>query len=401
MSATSSEPNGVRERLLQKHSNGHAYVDYGDGYEYIASGRPPLEEAASYARPAKALAPEVGEIDLYGGDLRAFLGDDEPDEDPSLDYVVHGLIPRAAPFVIGGYPKQGKTLLIEDLTVAIACGSSDWCGFPISEDMRGARVLLMPREDTARETRIRLWRLARGRGLDPRDLAGKLEVDPISVLYLDDDKLVEKLRRSAERFDLVLIDSLQTVHRGDENSAKDMAVVCGAWRDIALQTGKAVGLIHHFNGKGAEGDKRDPGHKLRGSSAIFATARHVIGVERIKKPADAVAIRVSGNLSHQPDPFAVRLVKEALSTGKLACRYERLGPLDEIRDPQVTDAVIAVIAAAMPKGCSSRDLRSGVSDRVEGVTGTVVDAEARALSRTGRITRLTHRTPWRLVEVSP
>jgi replicative DNA helicase len=337
----------------------------------------------------------VASGELYGSDLRQFLGDDEPDDDPSLDYIIHGLVPRAAPFVIGGHPKQGKTLLVEDLAISIASGAADWCGFPISEDMRGGRVLLMPREDTARETRVRLWRLARGRGLDPRELAGRLEVDPVSVLYLDDAELVAKLRRSTEAFDLVLIDSLQTVHRGDENSARDMAIVCGAWRDVALTTGKAVGLIHHFNGKGAEGDARDPGHKLRGSSAIFATARHVVGIERLRKPESAVAVRVSGNLSHIPEPFAVRRVETRLATGKVAWGYEPLGVLGQMRDPEVGDAVIAAITKAMPEGLGSRDLRDQVREQVD-ASNAAIDREAVLLSREGRISRAGKRSPWRL-----
>ena len=349
-------------------------------------------QTSTHVRQAVAVVDTTGN---YGGDLAAFLGDDEPDEDPSLDYVVHGIIPRGAPFVIGGHPKQGKTLVVEDLAIAIAAGAESWCGFPVSPDMRGARVLLMPREDSARETRVRIWRLARGRGLDPRDLAGKLEVDGTSTLYLDDAALVAKLRRSVEAFDVVLIDSLQTIHRGDENSARDMAIVCGAWRDIALTTGKAVGLIHHFNGKGAEGDTRDPGHKLRGSSALFATARHVVGIERMKKPDSAIAVRVSGNLSHVPEPFAVRRVESTVAGGKLAWSYEPLGKLGDVRDPEVRDAVLAAVTNSMPDGIGSRDLRDVVRDKVDASNGAI-DREALQLSREKRIGRASKRATWKL-----
>ncbi len=339
--------------------------------------------------------------DIYDGDLLDFLGQEEPDEDPAADYIVHGLIPRSAPFVIGGYPKQGKTLLVEDLAIAIASGAPDWCGFQISEDMRGARVLLMPREDAEVQTRIRVWRICRGRGIDPRSLAGRLVVVARSTLYLDDTACVAKLRRTMAKFAVAFIDSLQTIHRGDENSAKDMAVVCGAWRDVALETSTAVGLIHHFNGKGVEGDQRDPGHRLRGSSVLFATARHVVGVERMSKPTNAVAIRVSGNLGHLPEPFAVRLVMAKLPTGRMTYRYESLGELKAIRHPEVGDAVLAAVTKAMPKGISTRDLRAAVRDAIDGVTNAHVDAEARALSRGKRIARAGTRSPWRLVEEPP
>jgi hypothetical protein len=354
--------------------------------------RPPMP-ATEPAPPAATPA-----VEIYDGDLLAFLGHDEPDEDPSRDYIVHGIIPRVGPFIFGGYPKQGKTLAVEDLAIAITSGAADWCGFPISDDMRGARVLLMPREDPETETRVRIWRLCRGRGLDPRDLAGRLVVVTRAMLYLDDPGCVAKLRRTMEGVDLALIDSLQTVHRGDENSARDMGVVCGAWRDTSLETSKSIGLVHHYNGKGQEGDRRDPGHRLRGSSVLFATPRLVVGVDRLTRPTNAIAIRVSGNLGHLPEPFAVRLVMETLPNGRRAYRYEHVGKLGELRNPDIADAIIAALRQAKDHKLSSRDLRDAVRERIDEVSNAAIDAEARLLSRDKRIERHTRRSPWRLVE---
>ena len=387
MSVTTSErapTNGQRERLAAKFGRPAVVSD--------ASGAPVADgiEPDSTLIPPAVIAPDV-----YGGDLRAFLGDEEPDEDDSKDWLIRGLMPRAVPWTAAGQPKTGKTLIVEDQAIAIASGAEDWCGFAIPEDIRGARVLVMPREDSERETRVRLWRLARGRGLDPRELAGKLEVDPTSPLYLDDPKHVDKLRRSVARFDLALIDSLSTVHRADENSAKEMAAISGTWRDVALTTGTSLGIVHHFNGKGMEGDKRSPGNKLRGSSAIFAAVRHVVGMERLKEPENTLAIRTEGNLYYQPEPFAVRLVKETLETGKVAFRYELIGELDAVKHAVVDDAIIVALTAAT-EGLGTVQLRDAVRDSLHHAGNEMIDSRARALSRAGRISRATPRSPWRL-----
>lgn len=339
---------------------------------------------------AKKLASEW----KYGPSLSEWLGDEEPDEDDAVDWHIRGLIPRDVAFLFAGDPKTGKTMAMESMAIALAMGAKDWCGFAIPQRRR---VLIMPREDAERTTKIRLWQLARGAGLlRPHDLERFLSVDPTSPLDLGNDDHVARLRKACERFDVVIVDSFATSHHGDENSNRDMSAVMGAARDLALGTNTAIGFIHHYNGKGGSDDKRSPIHRLRGASAIAGYARHVIGAERGAEKGQIV-LSVDGNFEYKPDPFVVRLVN-GMADNKRTLQYELIGDAKSVAlsadDKLIDEAIVAVLERIGDDGCTERDLRSSVSDhlkgtgqKVDGVRGTRVSLRANQLRIDGRIDR--------------
>lgn len=339
----------------------------------------------------------------YGPSLSTWLGDAEPDDDDAADWHLRGIIPRDVAFLFAGDPKTGKTMAMESMAIALAMGAKDWCGFAIRERRR---VLIMPREDAERTTRIRLWQLARGAGLTrPHELEQWLSVDPTSPLDLGNKDHVARLQKACERFDIVIIDSFATSHHGDENSNRDMSSVMGAARDLALGTNTAIGFIHHYNGKGGADDKRSPIHRLRGASAIAGYARHVIGAERGNEKGQIV-LSVDGNFEYRPEPFVVRLVNETINE-KRTLRYEFVGDAKDVRltadDKLIDAAIIAVLDRIGPDGCTERDLRGNVSDylkqsgdRPSGVRGTRVSIRANELRLEGRIDReVTGKKRWR------
>lgn len=284
----------------------------------------------------------------YGTPVIEWLGDDEPSEDDSEDWYLRGLIARGVPQIIGGDPKAGKTMITIAWALCLALGL-DWCGLKV---YRRARVLIMPREDNERTTRIRLWQLARGLGLTSPHVAGPfLSVDAASPLVLGERAYVERMRRACDRYDVVLIDSLSTAHHGDENSARDMSEVMGNARDIALSTKTALDFIHHLNGKGDADDKRPIIHRLRGSSAIAGFARHIVGVSRGPVP-DTRLIEVDGNFKQAIEPFAVKVVDLEVN-GKRGLKYERV----ELQDVERAAAEIKSVGAEV----FVRDLVAGAA----------------------------------------
>jgi hypothetical protein len=62
--------------------------------------------------------------------------------------------------------------------------------------------------------------MARGANIAHWELDGWLEVDGITPLYFDEQKHVAQLARQLKNYDVVLIDSLSTIHNGDENSVE-------------------------------------------------------------------------------------------------------------------------------------------------------------------------------------
>lgn len=65
---------------------------------------------------------------------------------------------------------------------------------------------------------------------------------------------------------LIVIDTLSTVHRADENHNSQMTQVMGAIRSIAEQTGAAILLLHHHS----YGAEHNPGNRWRGASSQVA-----------------------------------------------------------------------------------------------------------------------------------
>lgn len=251
-------------------------------------------------RAAQKENPE-GALDVteYGADLLGFLGDDDPGDDEDA-WLIQGVVAAGVPQMIAGHPKAKKTFLAEHQALCIAAGI-DWLG---RKTVRG-RVLILPREDSVRETRRRIWRLARGLGINPRELDGWLRIDAVKPFYWADGEDVAAMRETIKTWkpSLIVIDSLSRTHMGDENSVKEMAVVCNTWSDICQQTGVAIQIIHHFT-KSGQGSLLQ---QLRGSGNIGATLRHLVGVEKTDDRDGPFELSFDGNLQGLPVPFSVQM----------------------------------------------------------------------------------------------
>lgn len=268
-----------------------------------------------------ALAPVLPRM-RYGGDVLAFLGDEEPSHDPAAIYIVDGLIACDLLNMHHGEPKIGKTLTVEDLAVCVAAGLPEWCGRKI---YRRSRVLLMTREDADPTTRRRLWQIARARGIPHAELAGFLEVDGTTPLDVGNPAHVAVLRVACGRFDVIVIDSLTTIHAVDENSNRDMAPIMGTLRDLAMQTNTAIVVVHHKR-KPGEGGKGGGGRELtrsRGASVIGATVRHAVSIGDGPERGQLL-IKVEGNLEELPEPFIVARVSGD-DDGRRWVRHELIG----------------------------------------------------------------------------
>jgi len=326
----------------------------------------------------------------YAPSLIEWLGDDEPEDDGS-EWVVQGVLPSAAPCAVAGVQKVGKTMIAEDLGIAVAAGQ-DWLGHRVV----AGRVLLMMREDQTRVTRRRVWRLARGRGIDPRELAETLSISVTEPFYFDEQSHVDRMRKTLDLYrpQVLIIDSLARTHRGDENSVRDMQIVTSTWADFAMSYECSVCLLHHFNGKGAIGDERSPGHKMRGTSDLFALVRNVVGCEPIPRQRGRMVLRGDGNMPDVLEPLAVEIRDGVTATGKPTIEVVSLGPPDDVQGVEIDRQLIEAIAGS-PDGLGSRKLR-------EAVTGDsrLIDRRIRALETGGRIWRASTRSHFFVTEPS-
>lgn len=376
-----------------------------------------LERAQSWQHDPKELVGEVaGELaridadavsnarNAYGSPFASWLGDTEPGNDPQDIFDVHGLIVRAEPCIILGDPKVGKTLLVEDLALHLASGRKAWCEVPI---YKRCRVLALLREDSERTTRRRFFQMARGAGIERWELDGWLEVDGITPLYFDDPKHVAQLGRQLKNYDVVLIDSLSTIHNGDENSVESMAPVMNQWRDLSLTTKTAIVIIHHFRKRG-DGNAAPQAfgsgvlQRARGSSIIGATTRHAVGISAGPERGQVV-IEVESNHDIETEPFVVVRKSGTDEKGDRFLSHHRVGSLRDARvvaDESLIDPITQKVLSQYPDGLGLRDLRSYVNEQMKlthgtGIGGVRVDQSLKRLERRGHVSFLQIAKKWK------
>jgi AAA domain-containing protein len=304
----------------------------------------------------------------YGLDLTDYLGVEDPGDDPDA-WIIESIVASSVPQVFAGPMKSHKTFLLEHMSIAIATGTK-WLGkFPT----RQARVLLMPMEDPLKITRMRVWRLARGMGINPKDIdPGWLRVEPQEVpfrfnLQADVDRMLRTIEK--HRTDFILVDSLTRTHTGDENSVKEMHVVTHTWAEICRQTGVAFGLIHHFN-KAGEGSLLK---RLRGTTDIAATARHLVGIT--KQETGLSLVEFDGNLHPLADPFLVRVSDSPEGEIPKWVRIEHAGDPEDRAEENLSDEIMATVRAHSPKPVTKTEIRSTIHRNREKVYGRIAQLE--------------------------
>lgn len=320
---------------------------------------------------------------LYGHDIVQFLGDEEDLDDDTGDWVIRGMVLRAAPNIIAGTPKSRKTMLALHMVISAAAGMPTWLErFPI---MERCRVLVLSHEDSKRETRRRLWRLARGLGIDPRSLASNLRIaDATEPFHFDHAQEMARMEATIQawRPRIILMDSLSRMHVADENSKREMNAVTGAWLTLAARFDLSIVTIHHLVKTSLSSSLIN---QLRGSGDIGAAVRHAVGVSKNDKTPDMAHLWTDGNQPYQPDPFDVQIVDDVDQHGKPTIRIE-------ITDSPMFRAAAEAILAVLRTGTQgAKQLRDACKGR-----GVFVDEVRDTLERRRLIRRLAQAGPWRL-----
>lgn len=199
------------------------------------------------------------------GDVSAFLV--RPSQlgltGSGMDYFLDRLFWRGSKGLIVAAAKTGKSLAVLDLAICLAHQRS-WMGFkPYQEPVR---VAVISREDGPALVRSRLVQLANGRGLELERLDENILIntpEQAASFQIDNSADVAKLAKTLKEHEIevVFIDVLNKIHRGDENSASDMSRVMSGFDSLRDQSGAAPVVIHHTA-------KAAGSVTARGSSAI-------------------------------------------------------------------------------------------------------------------------------------
>ncbi len=173
---------------------------------------------------------------------------------PPVDPVLQDTFDAGDKVCVIGASKTRKSFYGLQLAVSVASGR-DFLAWRVA---RPRRVLLIQMEIQERHYWRRVRRMCEALGIRPEEIGDRLRVVNARGRGLS----VEHLRRYAEetRAEVVIIDPLYKLNRGDENSAENMAALLAWFDELAQATGATVCYIHH-DAKGSPGDRetRDRG----------------------------------------------------------------------------------------------------------------------------------------------
>jgi AAA domain-containing protein/MarR family protein len=284
-----------------------------------------------------------------------------------VEWLVEGLLLKSGAAILGGAPKAGKSFLALDLCVAVASGTIGAGHFRVAA---ACPVTLLCAEDPSAVLAQRLAALARSRSLVLDDLPIEVIVEAVVRLPEALPRLAATLARS--RPGLLLLDPLIRLHRADENSATEMAVVLDGLRDLARASSTAILLVHHARKAPSNGS---PGAGLRGSSDLAAFGDSNLYLRRL---ADAgLELRIEHRAAAGPQPLHLRLCVEG---GGTVARFQPQERADPAQDPSAS-RVLALLERS-PDPMSAATLRAKL-----GVRNQTIVAALRALLAEGCVER--------------
>lgn len=271
--------------------------------------------------------------------LESFLGEEEPDDDDSIDWIIRDIVPRGEAGLIAGPPKCGKTWAMLGLSIDVAIGRP-WLDTFDNTIGGPARVLALAFEDGHRRLRKRVWELARARGLTPNDATMRAHLaisrEPLS---LPGDERAFAAELKVWKPALVLIDNLTRVMVGDQNAIKDAKRFSDLWCKLCSDVGATVEFLHHTSKVGPiRQDQRgqgDPFELIRGSGDLVASARHVILMRPLESPDETklADVRMRGNLDLRREDFVLGFARTQIAnrwTAQLSHRGDSEAVHDEL-----------------------------------------------------------------------
>jgi hypothetical protein len=220
-----------------------------------------------------------------------------------LRWLLADLFLVGAAGILGGAPKAGKSFFALELAVAVASGAPALDRFAVAAP---GPVVLLAAEDPPAVVVQRLAALATARQHALASL-------PIGVIVEAGLRLPEGLDRLAatvvqQQARLLILDPLIRVHRADENSAAEMAVVLDGLRTLARATDCAVLLVHHTRKAPAGGIA---GHALRGSSDLHAFGDTNLYLRRLASDGGPLELRIEHRAAPCPPPLRLQLRTDA------------------------------------------------------------------------------------------
>jgi hypothetical protein len=217
---------------------------------------------------------------------------------PSL--IEPGLLPANGILFVGGEPKVGKSLLVANLALALASGSSR-AGFQVPATRR---VLICQFELPTPQFAARLSPMRKpiGSAADSNlfidtEAAGHLLSAPRGV-----DHFLNSIR--AAKAEVVVLDPLYSTHDQDENDTRSMAALCQTLLRLRDASQAALIVVHHVR---KSVGRYEIGSAFRGSSALHAVGDSYMLLARPSPQIPTVELRFQFRYAPAQEPRLLSL----------------------------------------------------------------------------------------------
>ena len=234
--------------------------------------------------------------------LAALLAQQPAETPPCL---IDPLLPPQGILFLGGEPKVGKSVLVANLALALAAGTTR-LGFPIRAPQR---VLVCQFELPVAQLvhRLAVMRAALGAAADERLLvdthaAGHLLSAPAGLSHF-------VLAAKAAAADVLVLDPLYSTHDQDENDTRAMAALCQALLRLRDASHAALVVVHHVR---KSIGRHEIGSAFRGSSALHAVGDSYVLLTRPSPHVATVELRFQFRYAAPEPPRVLALNPQTL-----------------------------------------------------------------------------------------
>jgi hypothetical protein len=214
------------------------------------------------------------------------------------EWLIDSLWGQSAVGLIGGQPKCCKSWLGLDMAISVASATPCMDRFQVKSP---GPVLVFLAEDGCAAVRNRIEAICSHRGLDINQLELYVITEQAMRLDLAGDQQRLEATLAALRPKLLVLDPLVRLHCGDENSAADISLLLGFFRQLQRTYNTAIVLVHHAGKK----HRARSGQALRGSSDL-----HAFGDSNayLARKDDRIVLTLEHRSARPLDPFDVQLV---------------------------------------------------------------------------------------------